>query len=490
MTNKKWYLYLIIALLTSGCTKEDNNEHEERTTSDEIFYANHFAQATLEEIYLWNKEIADDIANIDPYTNADPIATVKEIRYKQGGKEVDKWTMLTNDVATLNNSMQGVATTYGYKLMLGKFSNTGNYFFVVAFVYENSPAEKAGIKRGDIIITLNGKDITEDNYLDAVYETSLTFGMGKYTEQGITPTEEIQMTAKSMYCNPILENKIFDIDGKKVGYLAYTDFDIQSIEKLIDICQTYKEEEVTELILDLRYNGGGFVFTEEIIASMLAPNEAVKNNEIYQTEIWNDDYMTYFKEKGIDRNIYFKTTHKGTLYGKELVYNTANANIGLNKIYALIGSGTASASEGILVGLMPYMDIELIGKNSGGKYCTGSIFQPKDIYKKAPAEISNWGIYVMISRYGDKNGDNPCMPDGLVPDMVAEDNPMDGYQLGNKQEVLLKEALKQAGMKFNNESTRTQSFPTIEFKTIDCNPLSGKRINSIPPFLQQLAPQR
>ena len=308
MKTTKYFIGILMAFAWMGCSKEDDNKEDIKlSVSDEIFYANHFAKATLEEIYLWNEEIADKLESIDPETNEDPIATVEEVRYKQGGKEVDKWTTLTNDVASLNNSMQGVSTTYGYRLMRGKFSNTNGYFFVVAFVYNNSPAQEAGIGRGDIIVTLNGKEITDENYLDVVYAPNLTLGMAKKTEQGIVATKEINVSARSMYCDPILAHKVFDIDGKKVGYLAFSDFDLQSIEDLIDICKSFKATGVKELILDMRYNGGGYVYTEEILASMLAPIDMVRNGEVYQTEIWNDKYMAYFTQNKIDRTLYFKT---------------------------------------------------------------------------------------------------------------------------------------------------------------------------------------
>jgi hypothetical protein len=82
----------------------------------------------------------------------------------------------------------------------------------------------------------------------------------------------------------------------------------------------------------------------------------------------------------------------------------------------------------------------------------------------------------MVNRYGDRNGNNPCMPDGLVPNFTANDDPMDGYQLGDEQEGLLKIALQHAGMKFDEQTTRTHSYPDVELTMIDTNPLSGKRI--------------
>ena len=68
------------------------------------------------------------------------------------------------------------------------------------------------------------------------------------------------------------------------------------------------------------------------------------------------------------------------------------------------------------------------------------------------------------------------MPDGLVPNFTANDDPMDGYQLGDEQEGLLKIALQHAGMKFDEQTTRTHSYLDVELTMIDTNPLSGRRI--------------
>lgn len=486
---------LFLLSLMSSCSK-DNDENnggggketpDERVTTDEIYYANQFADDILSDVYLWKREISAGIKLLDPDTNEDPIKTVNDIRYKENGKEVDRWTMLTNDYEGLTSGMQGVATTYGYDLMLGKFSNTGTYFFIVSYVYENSPTAKAGMKRGDIIISLNGQDITEANYLDALYSSSITLGMGVQTDKGIAKGENMSLTSIRMYENPILATKIFDCAGKKVGYLAYSGFDIESVFKLKEICGEFKEAGVTELILDLRYNGGGYVFTELALASMLAPQANVDNKDIYETEIWNDDYMAYFKSQGEDLNTYFGTAFAIRDTGGNLIsIDTKGYNIGLKKIYALISSGTASASESILIGLMPYMDIELIGTNSHGKYCTGMTLAPKDVYVDkngkdvSPKEIKNWGIYVMINRYADKNGENPCMPDGLTPPLGNEiqDDPMDGYQLGDEQETMLREALLRAGKTDIPPTTRSISGLRYDTKFIPTSPLFGKRIDN------------
>ena len=488
---KNYFLLLSLCFLSvwwTSCSDDDNSLIDKptpeepapsgQTTTDEIYYANYFAADVLSEVYVWNKEIWNDIDKLDPETNEDPISTVREIRYKKDGKEMDKWTMLTNDVESLTSSLEGVETTFGYRLALGKFSNTGNYFFVVSYVYPDSPAAQAGIKRGDIIMQLDGQDINDDNYLNALYNSTISLGIGELQAEGISLKEDpIALTAVKMYEDPVIvEPKVFDCGGKKVGYLAYTGFDLASAQKLVDICRNFKEEGITELILDLRYNGGGYVFTECVLASMLAPESAVSAGEVYQTEQWNDEYMAYYQEKNIDLNTYFSTEHKLDSYNLEV--NTQDSNIGLNKIYALISSGTASASEGLLIGLMPYMDVQLIGTNSHGKYCTGIVFEAEDLYKNPPKELDNWGIYVMVSFYADKNGENPCMPDGLVPDVEVEDAVMDGYQLGDENEAMLHAALELAGKTDFAPAARSISALVYKTRSLHVGSSFGKRIDS------------
>ena len=199
---------------------------------------------------------------------------------------------------------------------------------------------------------------------------------------------------------------------------------------------------------------------------MLAPEAEVKAKSILSTEVWNDFYMDYYKKHNKDLNTYFETQYKQEHNKKMYNLNTADANIGLNKIYALVGEGTASASESVLVCLMPYMDIEIIGSQTHGKYCSGIMWSGEewyldveDSYKdsgknfatEAPQYadwkkyMKNWGIYVMISMYADKDGNNPCMPDGLLPDVEADDFFEESYPLGDEREAMLNVALQRAG---------------------------------------------
>ncbi|MBQ8521108.1 MAG: hypothetical protein IJ456_06995 [Bacteroides sp.] len=483
--------------------------------TDPNYYAGFFAYNILSDVYLWKAEIASAMKNW--LLTEDAIEKVDALRYKENGEYVDKWTQLTNDYESFIGGVDGaVTTTFGvsYQLNLKKQGSDDVVAFVL-YTYPDSPAANAGLKRGDVVVTINGKTLDLNNYMDLYNSASVELGLaiynpvnGVYTETG----KSVSMTAVNMYENPVLMTKVFDCGGKKVGYLAYTSFTLDSCKDLIDAAKSFKEKGVTELILDLRYNGGGYVITENLLASLLAPQSAVTNKEVFETEIWNQDYMDYYKQQGEDLNTYFQTEYEFTDHNnKKHSYNTTDANIGLSKIYALVTESSASASEAVLVGLLPYMDIEIIGEQTHGKYCTGWILSATDWYqdvedtyaqlsKEQPTKYGtfaeefpeyekwetyakNWGIYVMISRYADKNGDCPCMPNGFTPNVEVKDLCYEPYDLGDDREALLRKALTKAGYTnftpIEGEGVASRSAVRMSgrpIKQVSRNPLDGKRI--------------
>ena len=504
--------FILLLVVAAACSKESYEPSTPTTPtttptttttptiSSEIQYATQFAKDVLENYYLWNKEIASSISSsLDPETCTDPVATVEKIRYKQGGgynskQDEDRWTQLFEDVTPFQESVQGVETTNGMSLSLGTFTNSTPqaYFFIVNFVYADSPAAKAGLKRGDYITTYNGEDITDDNINAAYYgETTATYGLAVKTAEGyIQDTgEKVTLNAVKMYLDPIVCSKVFDVAGKKVGYLMYDSFDLDSAEKLIDVCKDFKNQGVTELILDLRYNGGGYVLTENLLASMLAPADKVEQKALYQQEIYNSIITQEWSKDDKDFNkTFFSFDHE--INKKKL--STKDANIGLNKIYAIVTGNTASASEAILVGLNPYIDLVTIGQRSYGKYCTGFILGADDVYEKAPSVISKWGIYVMITTYADCDNKNLARPVGIDPDVEAKDSPMDGYPLGDENETMLKAALMAAGKSYTPLATTRalDNTPQMELKMLRNKYKFGKRILQMPTKFKQEIEER
>lgn len=458
---------IISGYVITGCTKEEGNSDnsgDKSKITEETRYANMFAKDILEIYYYWNNEISQDLNKLDPEKNSDPISTVEEIRYHDGTNQIDKWTMLTDNMEQFTSSVEGVSTTYGYTPIVYYLTAESNDLIAaVAYVSKDSPAEKAGLKRGDLIYKINGNTLTTENYLDLYYSSQIKLSLAKLVGNTITPTTELSLNAIEMYENPILCDSVYNFNDKKVGYLAYSSFDLKSIPDLINVCKEFKNEGIKELILDLRYNGGGYVITENVLASMFAPQSNVTNKDVFEKEDYNDFFTEYYKQEGISTDTQFETEYN---YNDiNLHVSTKDANIGLEKIYGIITKNSASASEALLSGLMPYMDIELIGQQSHGKYCTGWMLAAEDAYKTIPPAIKNWGIYVMVSIYKNANDETPCMPNGLTPDIIAEDYPQEPYQLGDVNEAMLKVALQKAGKVY--PESRSQEAYTPNMKTIE-----------------------
>lgn len=216
---------------------------------------------------------------------------------------------------------------------------------------------------------------------------------------------------------------------------------------------------------------------------MFAPQEAVSSKKVFEKEIYNSYLSEIYQKQGESLETRFTTEFN---YPEvEVNASTKDANIGLKKIYGLIGSGSASASEALLGGLMPYTNVRLIGTQTHGKYCTGWMLSAEDMYEKCPQELKNWGIYVMVSIYQNADGKTPCMPDGLIPDIQIEDDPIQAYQIGDVNEPLLKQALTEAGRSYETDGVHSRSAASPHFKALPPvkTPLFGKRIQLIPSFV-------
>ena len=456
----------MLGLFACEGTKEDRKDPTPgggdggKAPTPEVAKADQYAIDVLETYYLWNEEIERDLARLDPDTCRAPMEVVKSIRYHEGDKEVDRWTVLTDDLESFTNSVQGLGLTFGYDLQAGRIGNRdGEYFLVITYVSSGGPAQNAGLKRGDIIITLDGKAITMDNIYDAFNSRSIELGVTKLDGDHISEeVRTVSLQAVDMYEDPILVSKTFDVNGKKVGYLAYTGFDLNSSRSLPDVFRKFKSEDVRNLILDLRYNGGGYAFTENVLASMIAPQANVLAGDIFQTEVYNSILAQAWKKQGEDTNTYFSYVHE--LSSQKLMIDVSDANLGIDKLYVIVTGGTASASEGLIVGLRPYMEVALFGQQTYGKYCAGILLAPEDFYNKNYdySLIKDWGIYVMISKFADCNGRNDSIPDGIPVDVEVDDNPFDGYQLGDENETMLRAALQAAGKVYPQAASVTRSY--------------------------------
>ena len=430
---------LCILLLASACNKLPIDE--ERAVE---YYSNTFAYNIMNTFYLWKDEPATAREITDWDTYADAIEKVKACRYS-----ADRWTELYDDYTPFEEYIDLSGLTYGMDLSVYYYdSQKIQIVAVVRFTYADSPARKAGLKRGDIILSVNGETMNKENFsriLNQLYtDTSIQLAL----DDGRT----IRMDAADMYENSVHTALTFEKDGVKYGYLHFTSFTLDACKDLETAFAQFKADGIRELILDLRYNTGGYVITSTALASMIAPPEVVARKEIFNIDVYNDilsdgdEDITYFTPE-------ISYTSKRT--GQQMTVKPLEVNPGIEHLWVLITGESASASEALICGLKPYMDVTLVGERTSGKFCGGNLIKAVDWYNSmeknkgfkdldydaARKAVPLWGIYVITSRYSDCNGVTLSMPDGIPADVDGQDKPYDGISLGDPAESLLATAL-------------------------------------------------
>jgi carboxyl-terminal processing protease len=414
--------------LYMGCKKAlPEPEEIKEVASAATQKLNTFIKDAMTDVYLWYGQMP----SIDIKYETDSKAYFEKLLYTD-----DKWSVITDDIAAFENSLQGIEKTYGYSLAFGSFVDalnkpTGNYFAVVEYVNPNSPASRAGFARGDLIIKLNDANITSGNYKQLLSGTTISVTKGTLTSSGIATAGTLSMTAEELTIDPVFMYKIIEKEGHKIGYLIYMQY-IPSYNEtsLKTALQYFKDNQITDLVLDLRYNPGGYTTPAQYLCSSIAPLNVVNNSSSLITFQWNDKYQSYWISKNIQEQLGVK-------------FNPAvPIKLGLSKIQILTGNGTASASEFTITGLDPYMNVTLVGDTTYGKYTASITVKPEDIYTSVSeyASFNTWAIQPIVIRYANSLGVTD-FKNGFAPDYKVTDELLPAFPLGDLTEPLLRKAV-------------------------------------------------
>ncbi|MGE5449488.1 MAG: S41 family peptidase, partial [Bacteroidales bacterium] len=359
-------LILITGILFSACKKEEDTVVPK--VIPQASEVNNFIYSSLHDYYLWNKQVpalsdtkynkADSVnAFLNNYT--DPQALFKSLLYQPG--KVDKWSFLVDNSKQIDDWINGISETMGYDFMLGRIAQSDTLFGFVRYVYKGSPAEKAGMKRGDIFVKINDKKLTVSNYNDLLFNTpTYKISFATINNSRLTPIDKAYtMTAVQMQEDPIHMDTVFTFNNQKVGYLVYNGFNADFDNQLNDVFGKFKAANINQLVLDLRYNGGGSVQTAIYLASMIYSTDQSK---VFAVAQYNDELQKYLEDKygtsALKDN--FVTNIEPTSAHPTVPINSLN----LQKIYFIVSDNTASASELLINGLRAYMDVKVIGINT------------------------------------------------------------------------------------------------------------------------------
>ena len=485
----KKFLYLAVACLCLvSCYKGPRRAERIR-----FYYINVFVSNMLNSYYLWSQEVKEK-ASAWSTKEYQPVEKLKEVRYVD-----DKWSTLYSDAEAFMSAINGDGRTFGFEPIL----DVSHARLIVPFVYDGSPAHKAGLKRGDVFTVVNGETLTAENCEEVVRKAFASTTVDLAREDG----SALNLTAESRYNNPVNLVKVLNLDGKKIGYLHYTNFTLRSGKDLESAFSTFKNSGIEELVLDLRYNGGGYSLIASALASMLAPMADVSAGKIFSQNVYNEAYTASLRKAGRESVMEDRLALKHDLSEQDAgVIDAGRVNLGLPRLWVITTGNTASASESLIGGLMPYMDVTLAGSRTHGKSYSGSFITAPSFYQaleesstvwqcrkcheeyteeyeKCPtcggelrersrADINceegmetteNWGLYLIVSKFADCNGNTPALPSGIPADISVADNPLDGYPLGDPSETMLHEVLAQIGVVSKTVTKSPLDTPNLTF---------------------------
>jgi carboxyl-terminal processing protease len=301
-----------------------------------------FVLSTMRRWYLWNDALPKNVKIGDYDTPQDLLAYLTTFSPDDGtGNPRDIYSYIGSAAADAQYYAAGQYWGFGFS-----YGSVAAGDARLLRVFADSPAGLAGLARGQRILELNGRsiaDIEAAEGIDAVLATTpVEFHMQE--TDGSEFTESLDQDVVTI--DPVPQWRIIDAGGgRMVGYIELAAFISTADTRLDDVFTQFEANGVTDVILDLRYNGGGVVSTAELLADYLGG--LVAENLIFTKTLFNADRA--------------KNNNRETLFER------LGNSIGLSRLVVIATGDTASASELLTNGMEPHVEVTIVGDRTFGK---------------------------------------------------------------------------------------------------------------------------
>ncbi|MCR9082302.1 MAG: S41 family peptidase [Cyclobacteriaceae bacterium] len=452
---KAFYLIAFIAL--GACNGEDQNPPPVDPGSEVA--VNRWIQEVMDQVYFWLDDMRQPIAE----TSA-PEDYFESLLFRP----TDRFSAIYPDYQELINSLNGVTLESGYEFILFRESqNSDNVIAEITYIKKNSPAASAGLRRGDIIRTINGQQMTVENFRDVLEDISSTHTVNflRFNEEtaAFENQGDVELNAVQLAEDPNFLDTIYTINNQKIGYVVYHFFapgpgsgSTAYDQEMDAIFAKFKAESINHLIVDFRYNGGGFVSSAVNLASLIAPG--VTQNDIFSKTKYNSFLSGFDDFQNVQTPFRTKAQNLGNILSG-------------NRVYILTSSRTASASELIINGLRPYMDVFLIGDVTTGKNVGSIPFEDEENPQ------NTYGILPIVTQSANSQ-DESDYTNGFTPNISAREVEERLRPFGDVNEQLLRTAI--AEITGQSPSGRFQKLSRSDLgSTLDHKVRTGRMIENI-----------
>ena len=302
------------------------------TASGEISYV----RDVLRQYYYWYKQLPDP----DPSGFSSPEAYLEAVRYKPLDTTYSYITSKASSDAFYSDSQY-----IGFGLA---YRQTGDLEMRVTQVFPGSPMADAGLDRGHYLVSIGGKAIGD---LIQTGEIATIFGpdqIGYSTtiswRAGSGPVQSASVTKRLVTIPTVSQTAVYNVGSSRVGYVHFRNFVQPSVDALTSAFQQLKDQGATDVVIDLRYNGGGLLTVAQHLASLIAGAPLVGKTFVQLT--LND-----------------KQSSQNTTYS----FQSKPQALAVPRLVVIATRASASASETIINGLRPYMDVKVVGDTTYGK---------------------------------------------------------------------------------------------------------------------------
>ena len=382
----------------------------------------------IDETYLWYQDVrALPPATLDPANSATPLEYFEKLKsplITPSGKAKDEFHFTYPTPEWIALSQSGIS--YGYGFQVAMIDDTApDRVAIVAFVEPGSPAAAAGIARGTAIVDVDGANVA-DGAAEVLNAGLHPKAAGDHSfvvrDLGAGSDRSVTLTAAPLVATPVLKVATLPAPNQSVGYLLFNDHVATSERQLVAAIDTLKAAAVTDLVLDVRYNGGGYLDIAAELAYMIAGPGQTSGKFFERMNYNNRDPFNQSRSERTTPFLNVTQGFSGGPSGQSLPY------LGLARVFVLAGGDTCSASEAIVNGLRGAgVTVHLIGSTTCGKPYG---FYPQDNCGTTYFAIQFQGVNFL--GFGD-------YADGFAPTCsVADDF---SHELGDPAENQLEVAL-------------------------------------------------
>jgi hypothetical protein len=422
---------------------------------------NNWLRSWTNDLYLWYDEVVDR----DPALSTTPVYfnLLKTSATTPSGNPKDKFHFTYDTAAWEALSQSGVSAGYGVEWAL--VARTAPRRIVVAYTEPNSPATAAGLARGAEVLTIDGVDAVNENtqagidIINAGLFPHASGEMHSFTvrDVGAAGPRTTSMQSANVTSTPVQNVTTITTASGRVGYMLFNDHVATAESGLVNAIATLQAANISDLVLDIRYNGGGYIDIAAELAFMIA-GTARAGGRTFEQIVFNNKHPA-------STPIPFQSTTQGFSISSGQPLPT----LGLSRVFVLTGTGTCSASESIINGLRGVgVQVIQVGSTTCGKPYG---FTPQDNCGTTYFSIQFKGVNAL--GFGDyTDGFSPSNTTGVIGTPVTGCSVADDFThaLGDPAEGRLAAAL----------AYRTSSACPAPSGFAPPSPLSGVQAQAVP----------